>query len=98
MDIHDAQKAAAAYANELALLFQKLPGSAILLRYIRSSYQNDPIRSVFEALLILFAIRYALSSRYSTQKAKNVKLTEEVRVPDDRDMSACFLTQRTGDR
>lgn len=57
--------------------FQKIPGSAILLRYIRSSYQNDPIRSAVELVLILFAIRYLLAPKYST-KPNHVTLSEEV--------------------
>lgn len=52
----------------------KLPGSSILLRYIKSSYQNDPIRSLLEAFLLLFAIRYFLASKYSTSKQNYVKL------------------------
>lgn len=54
----------------------RIPGSAILLRYIKSSYQNDPIRSLLEALLLLFAIRYFLASKYSTSKQNYVKLEE----------------------
>ena len=56
--------------------FQKIPGSAILVRYIRSSYQNDPIRSVVELFLFIFAVRYLLAPAYSTSSAKNVPLTE----------------------
>ncbi|OCK84890.1 serine palmitoyltransferase [Lepidopterella palustris CBS 459.81] len=54
-----------------------MPGSAILLRYIRSSYQNDPVRSAVELFLFLFAIRYLLAPTYSTQKQKHVALSEE---------------------
>lgn len=57
--------------------FQKLPGSAILLRYIQSSYQNDPIRSAVELFLVLFAVRYLLAPKYST-KPNYVTLSEEV--------------------
>ncbi|QIX00132.1 hypothetical protein AMS68_005649 [Peltaster fructicola] len=57
--------------------FQSIPGSAIIVRYIRSSYQDDPIRSVIELFLLIFAIRYLLAPSYSTNKAKNVHLTEE---------------------
>ncbi|KAK4556356.1 serine palmitoyltransferase component [Recurvomyces mirabilis] len=57
--------------------FNKIPGSAILLRYIRSSYQNDPIRSLVELFLVIFAVRYLLAPAYSTKKVKNVPLTEE---------------------
>lgn len=57
--------------------FQKLPGSAIIIRYIRSSYQNDPIRSLVELFLFIFAVRYLLAPTYSTKKVKNVPLTED---------------------
>lgn len=53
-----------------------IPGSAIIIRYIKSSYQNDPIRSLLEALLFIFAIRYFLASKYSTSKDNYVKLEE----------------------
>jgi len=56
-----------------------MPGSGILLRYIRSSYQNDPVRSAFELLLFLFVVRYLLSSKYSQNKDK-IKLTRKVRT------------------
>jgi len=56
---------------------QKIPGSAILSRYIRSSYQDDPVRSVVELFLFIFAVRYLLAPAYSTKKDKNVPLTED---------------------
>ncbi|EPQ30137.1 uncharacterized protein PFL1_02254 [Pseudozyma flocculosa PF-1] len=43
--------------------FNRLPGSAIFLRYVASSYQNDPIRSLLELFLVVFAIRTVLQSR-----------------------------------
>lgn len=63
--------------------FQKVPGSAVLLRYIRSSYQNDPVRSAIELVLVLFFIRYLLSPSYSTHKQNFVKLREDVSFPVD---------------
>ena len=57
--------------------FHRLPGSAILLRYIKSSHQNDPVRSALELFLVIFAIRYLLAPKYST-KASKVVLTEDV--------------------
>lgn len=51
-----------------------VPGSSIVVRYIKSSYQNDPVRSLFEFLMLLFAIRYFLASKYSTTKKNYVKL------------------------
>lgn len=67
--------------NGLQTLKSKLsivPGSSIILRYISSSYQHDPIRSVFELLLLLFAIRYFLASKYSYSKKNYVQFSEDV--------------------
>ncbi|KAI9788616.1 MAG: serine palmitoyltransferase component [Peltula sp. TS41687] len=64
--------------DELAFQLKKIPGSAILVRYIRSSYQNDPVRSAIELFLFLFFIRYLLAPTYSTQKQNYVQLSEEV--------------------
>lgn len=58
--------------------FHKVPGSAVLMRYIQSSYQNDPVRSAIELVLVLFFIRYLLSPSYSTDKQNYVKLREDV--------------------
>lgn len=66
--------------QQAATAFQKVPGSAVLIRYIRSSYQNDPVRSAIELVLILFFIRYLLSPSYSTHKQNFVKLREDVRI------------------
>jgi serine palmitoyltransferase len=56
--------------------FNRIPGSAIAVRYIKSSYQNDPVRSAVELFLFLFAVRYLLAPKYSTQK--KVQLTDAV--------------------
>lgn len=61
----------------LAQQFHRLPGSAIFLRYVKSSYQNDPVRSALELFLVLFAIRYLLAPKYSTKPGK-VVLSDEV--------------------
>jgi serine palmitoyltransferase len=78
MDLSQAQNVTLHYANLAATGFDRIPGSAIILRYIRSSYQNDPIRSAIEALLLLFAVRYLLAPSYSTkQRDQGVRLTAE---------------------
>ncbi len=69
-----------ALINEVGSYLHKLPGSAIFIRYVRSSYQNDPVRSAVELFLFLFFVRYLLAPSYSTQKKGMVKLTEEVRT------------------
>lgn len=59
--------------------FMRLPGSAIFLRYVRSSYQNDPIRSLLELILVIFALRTILQSRTrgNSSSSNFVKLTEK---------------------
>ena len=67
MDLQETQRLLSEYIHELANLFHRLPGSAIFLRYVKSSYQDDPIRSAVELFLFLFAVRYLLAPKYSTK-------------------------------
>lgn len=76
MDIDEAQHYVRSLSASLSSQLHRLPGSAIFLRYVKSSYQNDPVRSVLELFLVLFAIRYLLAPKYST-KPNYVKLSEE---------------------
>ena len=76
MDVHEIQRVLTDFLQELSTQFHRVPGSAILLRYVKSSYQNDPIRSAVELFLFLFAVRYLLAPKYST-KPGIVKLSEE---------------------
>ena len=78
MDLHDAQAWLTDLTNELSVQFSKVPGSAILLRYVKSSYQDDPIRSAVELFLFLFAVRYLLAPSYKPQSNSFVKLSDEV--------------------
>jgi len=78
MELQESQQQLQRLLSRLSSDFHKLPGSAILLRYIRSSYQNDPIRSAVELFLVLFAVRYLMAPKYST-KPNHVALSEEVR-------------------
>lgn len=74
------------YAHSLASLLDRflatlraLPGSDMVLRYIRSSYQNDPVRSVIELGLVIFLTVYVLSARFSAadKEGRVVRLSEE---------------------
>ncbi|ORX41190.1 putative serine C-palmitoyltransferase [Kockovaella imperatae] len=47
----------------LSSVFHRIPGSPIILRYIKSSYQDDPYRSLLEVLLVAFAIRTIFKGR-----------------------------------
>ncbi len=81
MEFQDAQKFIVRSVDEITKTFQKVPGSAMLIRYIQSSYQDDPVRSAIELILVIFFIRYLLSPSYPTQDGNFVKLTEEVGCP-----------------
>lgn len=78
MDLHELQSQLALWLDEASYIFQKVPGSAVLIRYVRSSYQNDPVRSAIELVLVIFFIRYLLSPSYSTSKQNFIKLREDV--------------------
>lgn len=54
----------------------KIPGGLILLRYIKSSYKNDPIRSLFEFALFLFGLKYFLSSKRKENKSDILEFTK----------------------
>lgn len=77
MDLHEIQAQVAVLLREASQTFQKVPGSAVLIRYVQASYQNDPIRSVFELFLLIFFIRYLLSPSYATNDSNYVKLSED---------------------
>lgn len=57
-------------------IVSKIPGSTVVGRYIYKSHQNDPARTIFEILLVIFAIRYFLASKQSYYKKDYVQLTE----------------------
>ncbi|KAG9020511.1 serine palmitoyltransferase component, partial [Tulasnella sp. JGI-2019a] len=58
--------------------FAAIPGSPILVRYVRSSYRNDPGRSLLELILVIFAIRTLMQSRTRSRSQKGyVKLSEK---------------------
>jgi serine palmitoyltransferase len=78
MDLQEVQAQLTGWLNEATSAFQKVPGSAVLIRYVRSSYQNDPVRSAIELVLVIFFIRYLLAPSYSTSKQNFIKLTEDV--------------------
>ncbi|CAK9437440.1 uncharacterized protein LODBEIA_P18180 [Lodderomyces beijingensis] len=53
-----------------------LPGGQIILRYIKSSYQNDPIRSLFEYCLFIFALTYFFTAKKKENKSEIVKFSQ----------------------
>lgn len=67
----------------LSELSSRVPGSAIVWRYLKASHQDDPFRTVLEVLLVFFIVRTYLMARTKGESSgKNfVKLSEKVRVP-----------------
>ncbi|KAF8211724.1 serine palmitoyltransferase [Mycena galopus ATCC 62051] len=51
------------FVAALSSFLTSIPGSAVLVRYVKSSHQNDPGRTVLELLLVAFAIFTLLQSR-----------------------------------
>ena len=78
MDWHDAQNHVTTLFHHTSEQFHRVPGSAIFLRYVKSSYQNDPIRSAVELFLVLFAVNYLLAPKYSTKRDQVVLSDEEI--------------------
>lgn len=65
-------------ASQVAKTFQAIPGSAVIVRYVRSSHQNDIARSIVELLLLLLALRYLMAKSYSPdRKGKHISLSDE---------------------
>ncbi|RYC58019.1 hypothetical protein CHU98_g8189 [Xylaria longipes] len=77
MDLNEAQTYVQDLLHGLFEAFQRVPGSAVLIRYIQSSYQNDPIRSAIELVLVIFFVRYLLSPSYPTHGSNYIKLRED---------------------
>jgi hypothetical protein len=97
MDLHDAQDKLMQLWHESGVQLSKVPGSAMLMRYIKSSHQNDPVRTAVELFLFIFFIRYLLAPKYSTQKKGYVELTEEVCRGTSAGLLHVWLLMRTGD-
>ncbi|KAH7907817.1 pyridoxal phosphate-dependent transferase, partial [Hygrophoropsis aurantiaca] len=59
--------------------FYKIPGSAVVARYVKSSHQNDPGRTILELILVVFAVRTLLQSRTRADRSgKNfIKFSEK---------------------
>jgi serine palmitoyltransferase len=51
------------FLSRLESTFYRIPGSAVVARYVKSSHQNDPGRTILELILVIFAVRTLLQSR-----------------------------------
>lgn len=78
MELQEIQVLVLDYVHALLNYVQQLPGSAIVVRYVKSSYQHDPVRSAVELILFLFAVRYMLSPKSANKPVNFVQLSEQV--------------------
>ena len=62
--------------------FYKIPGSQVLARYVKSSHQNDPGRTLLEVILLIFAVRTLLQSRTRADNSGKhfIQFSEKVRI------------------
>ena len=77
-----------------------IPGRDIIMRYIASSYQDDPIRSLLELALLIFAVRTILQNRTrSGQNTNNfVQLEDKVGGLDHNRTSTIWSRNSTPSR
>lgn len=61
--------------HALTTSFLRIPGSDIVIRYVKSSHQNDPIRTIIEVMLVIFLILFITGKTYHPD-SNAVKLTE----------------------
>jgi hypothetical protein len=57
-------------------VYRMIPGSGILYKYIRASYQNDPQRSLLELLLVIWTVWYMFKKTSRKGAEKEIKLNE----------------------
>lgn len=58
-------------------LVDSVPGSHLVISYLKTAYQNDPFRVALELFLVFFAMKYMFSRKYKPND-NNVVLTEKV--------------------
>jgi serine palmitoyltransferase len=67
--------------NVFNKVYEVIPGSNIVYKYVRASYQNDPQRSLLELLLVVFMLWYhSTNTRYSFKKTKVKGQASEIKL------------------
>ncbi|GBB96193.1 hypothetical protein RclHR1_00270039 [Rhizophagus clarus] len=62
--------------TQISIYYSHIPGSGILIKYIKNSHQDDPFRTILELLLVFFAIIYLFTNKYRTVN-KLIELTPQ---------------------
>ena len=55
----------------------RVPGAAVVRKYIHNSYRNDPWRLFLEVVLVIILLNYLFHRRFRP-KDKSIKLSEKV--------------------
>ena len=64
-----------AILTRIESIFKCIPGTGLLLSYIKRSYRNDPYRIALELFLFFFAMKYLLKKK---TKSQQIHLSHEV--------------------
>ncbi|KAI8927732.1 pyridoxal phosphate-dependent transferase [Entophlyctis helioformis] len=59
-------------------VYASIPGASVVYKYVRASYQDDPMRTVLEACLVLFMVWYFVAKRYKPGSNEVVLSDKEV--------------------
>ncbi|KAI7869466.1 pyridoxal phosphate-dependent transferase [Spinellus fusiger] len=62
--------------NSLYELISAVPGSRLVISYLKTAYQDDPFRIALELFLVFFAIKYMMAKKYKPHD-NAVKLTKK---------------------
>ena len=79
------------FLSRLESTFYRIPGSAVVARYVKSSHQNDPGRTILELILVIFAVRTLLQSRTRGDKQGKhfIQFSEKVWSPTIHIVAVC---------
>lgn len=58
-----------------ASVYNAVPGHTIIYKYIKASYQDDPVRTFLELLLVVFIVTYMSKKRKPLERV--LRLTEK---------------------
>ena len=66
--------------SKAEIVFYRIPGSVVITRYIKSSHQNDPGRTLLEVILVILVVRTLMHSRTRADRSSGnfVQLSEKV--------------------
>ncbi|KAI9013746.1 pyridoxal phosphate-dependent transferase [Phycomyces nitens] len=64
--------------NSVYEMITAIPGSHLVIVYLKNAYQNDPFRIALELFLVFFAIKYMLAKKYKPHDNAVILTVKEV--------------------